>query len=642
MEKVNYPSEEIINPSKLKRKNYDHIILWMLANNESCEWSNFEQKPIEIPISTISRHLTKLILKGYIEKFNRGQYKITPEGKKKFQELSRERSKERKLSFPPELILKSGSNYSHWIIWMVYNNGFCKRSDFLEEPFAINQSSLSKSLSSLIQKGFIIKENKRYLITQSGKSEYSRILQNYDLDRQTILEEERKRIDDITTKTSQFFTNFNITDDRVKFRFLNKVLKLDYLKVNAILKDEEDFYKILLFISINHPNFYPDYLSLEEFSRFYEIKKRVLDFWVNEIVETDLYNLKFFKLEISKDKYYYFHFDEKLEKILRAITEEHIAANKYLEKFVELEGLNSIINDILEEICGIIFNEHFKESLRAFLPIYINYLAYKIEVKKELKEVSDKLEGIIWQNMTIIMQSQNSEALESQYKEKIKEIENEISLTPKNYDLYNSKIRILLYFNQYKDTIMELENMMKLFPEKEIDIMIKKALTLKKDKNVERGLEIIEELIKKYPKDNSLRNYKAYWLSYLDKKQEALEILRELVKKEPEKGIYHDTYGEILIQFKEYEKAIKEFHKAIEIDSNDWFIYQTYIKIGICYTALENFDLAIQNLKIGKELTNKIISDLESKNKWLAIVDLFLAEINEQINLLPSNQSTLG
>jgi len=637
MEKVNYPYEEIINPSKLKRKNYDHIILWMLANNESCEWFHFEQKPLAIPISTISRHLTKLILKGYIEKFNRGQYKITPEGKKKFQELSRERSKERKLSFPPEAILKRGRNYSHWIIWMVYNNGFCKRSDFLEEPFSINQSSLSKTLSSLIRKGFIVRENKRYIITQSGKSEYSRILQNYDLDRQTILDEERKRIDELTAKTSQFFEKFNITHDRVKFRFLNKVLKLDYLKVNTILKDEEDFYKILLFISINHPDFYPDYLSLEDFSRFYEIKKRVLEFWVNEIVETDLYNLKFFKLEISKDKYYYFHFDEKLEKILRAITEEHIAANKYLEKFTELGSPNSIINDILEEICGIIFNEHFKESLRAFLPIYINYLAYKIEVKKELKEVSDKLEGIIWQNMTAFMQSQNSEALESQYKEKIKEIENEISLTPKNYDLYISKIRILLYFNQYSDAIMELENMMKLFPEKEIDIMIKKALTLKKDKNVERGLEIIEELIEKYPKDNSLRNYKAYWLSYQDKKQEALEILRELVKKEPEKGIYRDTYGEILIHFKEYEKAIQEFQKAIEIDTNDWFIYQTYIKIGICYIALENIELAFQYLKKGKELTSKILSDLESKNKWLAIVDLFLAETEEQSSLLHAN-----
>ena len=630
MEKVNYPSEEILNPSKLNRKNYDHIILWMLANNESCEWSNFEQKPIEIPISTISRHLTKLILKGHIEKLTRGQYKITPEGIKKFQELSKERSRERTISFPPDAILKRGRNYSHWIIWMVYNNGFCKRSDFLEQPLSINQSSLSKALSSLVQKGYIIKENKRYLITQSGKSEYSRILQNYDLDRQTILDEERKRIDEITTKASQFFDKFKIADDRVKFRFLNKVLKLDYLKVSTILKDEEDFYIILLYISINHPDFYPDYLSLEEFSRFYKIEKRMLDFWVNEIVESDLYDLQFFKLDISPNKYYYFHFDEKLEKILRAITEEHIATNKYLEKFTELGSLNSMIDDILEEICEILFHKDFRESLREFLPGYMKYLAYKIEIKKELVEIHDKLEGIIWQNMTDFMQSHNSEALESQYMEKIKEIENEISLTPKNYDLFNSKIRILLYFNQYNDVLTELENMLKLFPEKEIDIMIKKAFTLKKDKNVEDGLEIIEELIEKYPKDNSLRNYKAYWLSYLDKKQEALEILRELVRKEPEKGIYRDTYGEILIHFKEYEKAIQEFQKAIEIDSNDWFIYQTYIKIGICYIALENIELAFQYLKKGKELTSKILSDLESKNKWLAIVDLFLAETEER------------
>ncbi|NVM35319.1 MAG: hypothetical protein HWN81_06965 [Candidatus Lokiarchaeota archaeon] len=637
MGKLNYPSNEILSPSKLQRKNYDHIILWMLANNESCEWSNFEQKPIEIPISTLSRHFTKLIFKGFIEKFARGQYKITPKGKKKFNELSKERKKERTLSYPPKIILKSGRNYSHWILWMVYNNGFCKRADFLEEPFSINQSSLSKSISSLIQKGFIINENKRYLITQSGKVEYSKILQQYDLDRQTILEEERKRIDEITIKTSQFFDKFKITDDHVKFRFLNNVLKLNYSKVKAILKDEEDFHKIILFISINHPDFYPDYLFFEDFSRYYTIKKRVLYFWVNEIVESDLYDLKFFKIEFSPDKYYYFHSDGKLEKILRAITEEHIATNKYLEKFGRSGSLNSIIDDILDEICETLFSNHLKESFREFLPRYIKYLAYKIEIKKELKETYDKLEGIIWQNMTDLMQSQNSEALETQYEDKIKEIDKEINLNPNNYELYNSKIRILLYFNQYNDVLMVLEKMMALFPEKEIDIMIKKAYTFKKDKNLEAGLEIIEELLEKYPKDNTLHNYKVYWLSYLGKKQEALKILRSLIENEPEKGIYHDTYGEILITFKEYEKAIEEFQKAIEINSDDWFIHQTYIKLGICYTALENIDLAVQNLKIGKKLTSKIISDFETKNKWLAIVDLFLAEIEEQRYLLISN-----
>ncbi len=627
MGKLNYPSDEILNPSKLQRKNYDHIILWMLTNNESCEWSNFEQKPIEIPISTLSRHFTKLIFKGYIEKFARGQYKITPEGKKKFNELSKERKKERTLSYPPKIILKSGRNYSHWILWMVYNNGFCKRSDFLEEPFSINQSSLSKSLSSLIQKGFIINENKRYLITQSGKAEYSKILQQYNLDRQTILEEERKRIDEITINTSQFFDKFKITDDHVKFRFLNNVLKLDYSKVKAVLKNEEDFHKILLFLSINHPGFYPDYLSFEDFSRYYTIEKRILYFWVNEIVESDLYDLKFFKLEFSPDKYYYFHSDGKLEKILRAITEEHIATNKYLEKFGRSGSLNSIIDDILEEICKTIFHKQFKEPLREFLPGYIKYLAYKIETKKEFKETYDKLEGIIWQSMTDLIESQNSETLDAQYRDKIKDIDKEIKINPNNYELYNSKIRILLYFNQYSEVLTVVEKMKELFPEREVDIMIKKAYTLKKDKNLEEGLEIIEELLEKYPKNNTLYNYKAYWLSYLGKNQEALIILRGLIEKEPEKGIYHDTLGEILITLKEYEKAIEEFQRAIEINSDEWFIHQTYIKIGICYIALENIELAVQNLKIGKKLTSKIVSDIESKNKWLAIVDLFLEEI---------------
>ncbi|MFX1327274.1 MAG: tetratricopeptide repeat protein [Promethearchaeota archaeon] len=637
MGKLNYPSDEILNPSKLQRKNYDHIILWMLANNESCEWSNFEQKPIEIPISTLSRHFTKLIFKGFIEKFARGQYRITPEGKKKFNELSKERKKERKLSYPPKIILKSRRNYSHWILWMVYNNGFCKRSDFLEEPFSINQSSLSKSLSSLIQKGLIINENRRYLITQSGKAEYSKILQQYNLDRQTILEEERKRIDEITIKTSQFFEKFKITDDHVKFRFLNNMLKLDYSKVKAILKDEDDFHKIILFLSINHPDFYPDYLSFEDFSRYYTIKKRILYFWVNEIVESDLYDLRFFKLEFSPDKYYFFHSDGKLEKILRAITEEHIVTNKYLEKFGRSRRLSSIIDDILEEICETIFHKHLKESLREFLPQYIKYLAYKIETKRELKETYDKLEGIIWQNMTDLMESLDSETLETQYEDKIKEIDKEIKINPNNYELYNSKIRILLYFNQYSDVLMVLEKMKELFPEKEIDIMIKKAYTLKKDKNFKEGLEIIEELLEKYPKNNTLYNYKAYWLSYLGRNQEALKILRVLIEKEPEKGIYHDTLGEILIILKEYKKAIEEFQKAIEIDSNAWFIHQTYIKIGICYVALENIKLAVQNLKIGKKLTSNLISDFESKNKWLAIIDLFLAEIEEQKNLQYSN-----
>ena len=98
--------------------------------------------------------------------------------------------------------------------------------------------------------------------------------------------------------------------------------------------------------------------------------------------------------------------------------------------------------------------------------------------------------------------------------------------------------------------------------------MIKKAYTLKQNKDLEAGLDIIEELINNYPKNNIILNYKAYWLSYLGEKEKTFTILRELTENEPEKGIYHDTFGEILITFKEYEKAIEEL-RFLKLVSED-------------------------------------------------------------------------
>jgi hypothetical protein len=79
------------------------------------------------------------------------------------------------------------------------------------------------------------------------------------------------------------------------------------------------------------------------------------------------------------------------------------------------------------------------------------------------------------------------------------------------------------------------------------------------------------------------------------------------------------------MHFEEYEEAVKNFLKTIVLGSNDWFIYQTYIKLGICYKALENHDLALKNLKKGKALMNNLV-DSDIKQKWDTIAELFLSE----------------
>ncbi|MFX1310588.1 MAG: hypothetical protein ACFE8C_12880, partial [Promethearchaeota archaeon] len=319
MSVINYPPEEIYKAPKFGKKNFEQIILWMLSNNEECQWSDFTQKPLGFSTSTLSKYFNILKDKGYVDNYSRGHYKITSEGQKRFHEISRAREKKRKLNYPPDVI-KRKRNYDHWILWMVYNNSFCKWSEFLAEPLSINQSSLSKNMNLLLDKGFVIKENKEYRITRSGKLEYSRMLQNYDLDRQSILDEESKRIEEITKKTIKFFERYNISNEDIQFRYLNNILRLDYARVKAMLIDEEDFDKILLFLSMNHPNQYPDYISMEDFSSTYGMKESKLEYYIDEIVENQIYPIKFFKLEVSPNEYYYFQENERIEIMLRAIT----------------------------------------------------------------------------------------------------------------------------------------------------------------------------------------------------------------------------------------------------------------------------------------------------------------------------------
>ncbi|UCD01893.1 MAG: hypothetical protein JSV23_02410 [Promethearchaeota archaeon] len=636
MGNINYPPEEIYRPPGIKKPDFDQIILWILYNNDICKWADFHQEPIEIPTGTLSRHLNKLKSKGFVENFTRGYYRITSEGKKKFHELSSAKEETPKLNYPPKIILKSGRNYSHWILWLVYNNNYCKRSEFLETPLSINQSSLSKNLSLLIEKGFIIKEDGKFMITRAGKSEYSRMLKNYDLDRQTILEEEAKRIEEITKKTIQFFENYNVKDRDIQFRFLNYILRLDYEKVKSILKEEETFHKIVLFLSINHPDQYPNFISSEDFSEINKIKKTTLDYYVDEISEGKIYPLRFFKLKLASGEQYYFQSDGTIERMLRVITENKITKVAYLNKLFSKNmpgeptiNIKSLIKDIAKKSCEFLFNKNLNAPLKNFLPEYINYLAYKIETKKKLTETNDKLEGIIWQKITDVFQSELSENLEDQYEVQINGIDKEIDKTPENLDLYFLKIKILIYFNQYHEAIDLIDNLVELFPKSEKDIKTLKAAVLRRMQNIEAGLDIINELIQKFPRDNDLICYKAYWMQYLDKKEEAIKIIQKLIQNEPENGLYQDTYGEILMYFEEYEEAVKRFLKALVLGGDDWYIYQTYIKMGICYKALDNRDLAVKNLKKGKDLTNKSVSDVDTKQKWLTIADLFLTEIEQ-------------
>jgi Leucine-rich repeat (LRR) protein len=169
--KLNYPPEKLLIRN---RRNFELLILWMVKNNDVVEWDDFKEEPIVINQSTLAKSLSNLLRKEFIKKVRKSTYKITPKGKKRYNEMKEAASKKKIVAFPPEEFLTNKPS-EVIILWMFYHNENLKWSDFLGEdsPVRIDQVILSEFLNVLLENSLIVKDDEnRYKITQKGKAEY--------------------------------------------------------------------------------------------------------------------------------------------------------------------------------------------------------------------------------------------------------------------------------------------------------------------------------------------------------------------------------------------------------------------------------------------------------------------------------------
>ncbi|MFX1390127.1 MAG: hypothetical protein ACFE9Z_08705 [Promethearchaeota archaeon] len=553
MEPIIYPPFDILKPI-LGKADYEYILLWMLNKNNLCTWADFTAK---MSGSTIHGYLKKLIDKGHIKRIEKGVYQISPRGKERFSELLYDKKLgKRQLIYPPKLILKM-RNYDHWILWMLYNNPSCKWSDFKQEPLSINQSSLSTNINSLLDKGFIKKENRHYEITSHGKMEYLKLLKSYDLDRQSILEQEGKRIEEITEKTSKFFSKYGIKEDKLKFRYINYLLKLNYSKVESTIKNEEDFKKILLFLTLNHPDQYPNYISMNDFSLKYKIDIEILEYWLYEIVEKNFFQVKFFKIIEEEDTTYYFQKNSPLEKMLNVIVEKYITQFTYLNKFqnnvpVDIELL---LDTILEEICDVIFKADLKNSLKRFLIEYIKHLAYRIDNNKDVINDEKNLEDLVLQNIyedfktfipstslytageieeeSYVVDKRIFDVLEFFYMSKLNFLK--IKDTQEIYNLKTIKVFDQIWNLLYEDNALKAR---KIYEEVKDDLdylhqLILHDIILTSEYNFKESIKITAEVIEKFPEH--FIGYLFQSISYLimDDNENSIKSIEIGLKKAP-------------------------------------------------------------------------------------------------------------
>jgi len=445
---------------------------------------------------------------------------------------------------------------------MLYNNHHCKWSDFLEEPLRINQSSLSKNLNLLLEKGYVKKNNREYQITNSGELEYFNMLKKYDLDRQSILNEESKRVEVITDKVAEFFNNYDIIDDGIKYRFLNMVLRLDYTKVESTLSDEVDFDKILLYLAINHPDQYPKYINAKDFALEYDIKLTTLTFFIEKIVEDNIYPIRFFKLNVSGKYTYYIQAEERLEKMLNVIIEDYIRKFTYLSKFQKASGdqyqipdINELLEEITSEMCSNLFHDDLRPALKKFLPEYIEHLAYKFESEKSLINHTDKIKGIAFQNVFEVIQSFDTtetaitlnkssdmqsyyflhnrifDAMDIFYLTKINFIRTsqfKKTYFPMNSEFLTNVERKLAKGKLSKVNDLLTENLKKL---SDIELMLLKDIFYTYNGELEDSLELTEEIIKKHPDEYIGYLFQSITYFFMGRFNRALETIESGLRK---------------------------------------------------------------------------------------------------------------
>lgn len=694
---------EIINkPPKeefQKRGNFEWIILYILQNNphKHILWKTFRNAGIKQ--STLSNKLSILQARKYIKKIKSDEiegrstfyYEITPKGRDRFYKLSKfQEDNEVIINCDVPEIIKNEGKHRDIILWMLSNNNSCKWNDFLN--VGINQSTLSKNLKILIEEEFVKKDkNKEYFITDKGKIKYKEILKIFSLDQQSILDEAKNRIEEITVKVNKFFQKYEIKIKEIKYRFLTKILKMDYSEINDTLKNEEYFYKILLFLSINHPDDYPEFISLKEFSERYDINQRILEYYHYAIVEDNNEKLfpstKFFLLNIDQDKEYLLQEEEKLEKIIRVIVEDVIFKSNFLHKLdSDSYTLNNqtIIEEIIEELvkknC---FSEKFKDSLRSFLPQYIKYLKFKqkkeISIKeKETSDLSKKFEKIIWQSVSekyflepfdIYVNTEKESILYNQKLDLLR-----LKIFKSNYFRKNLEIVELiekkLYSREYKKAKEIFEDNIDQF--KDLGTLILRDITNHYLRNYEESINASNELIEKYTNDyigyllqgntyykkedynNGLKileeglkiNPHHIFLTYqyvlilnkMENYEESLDLINEFLEKKPRNTLFLIAKANVLELQEKYEEALKIYDISLKINENN---IDLLVGKARCLESMKEYQLSLnyleRALKLNPDFREKswIFTNQAAIYRFLHKFEDSLDYINKAIDLDP-------
>ncbi|TFG19797.1 MAG: hypothetical protein EU533_06530, partial [Promethearchaeota archaeon] len=197
--------------------------------------------------------------------------------------------------------------------------------------------------------------------------------------------------------------------------------------------------------------------------------------------------------------------------------------------------------------------------------------------------------------------------------ESLNQIENAIILTPEDFGLYHQKVYILFSSKRLVEAFDLIDYIVEQFEDGKFMMMQTKSVIYYKDKDFESALKVSDEMLKMFPIEKSKTDYasmlnnRALFFAEIGRKEEAIETAKEMIDVDKENGNLRDSFGEILLIMEDYDDAIEQFGEAIKLakPSNNWYVDQSYIKMGLCYMKMGIYDKAKESFETGRALLEK-------------------------------------
>ncbi|KKL49221.1 hypothetical protein LCGC14_2317690, partial [marine sediment metagenome] len=289
------------------------------------------------------------------------------------------------------------------ILFALYEFGRLKRKDFIDFekrlPYYVTKNTFDRHIRILIEKQLVLREYEGpihiYSITFSGIMKLKRMLEKLNLDRY-IMEMEEKKLIDLIEEKSEFIKKYIFDDDIIlKFLELVNIIKSDNSRLSD-LKPKLDF--LILYLALNHPQLYPRYiLSEEDFIKKYNIKKWELEYFLEKVIEEDIYYLNFYKISLSvkeKDMNLFFMKNSQVGIIVESTINSHLKNFIYLVLLEKIQynlethrqAYKQIVSTLIEDYN--LFPEDLRDVLNHFLIEIERKTMFDLIEKKNFSQIS--------------------------------------------------------------------------------------------------------------------------------------------------------------------------------------------------------------------------------------------------------------